>query len=92
LTIEQVLAWADAHHERTGSWPTRQSGPVIGAPGETWVNVNQALVKGLRGLARSSLPLLLAEHRGTPCRRKLSPLTVRQVVAWARAYRRRTGK
>src|SRR5205823_3864337 len=22
LTIEQILAWADAHHQRTGRWPT----------------------------------------------------------------------
>ncbi len=22
LTVEQILAWADAHHERTGEWPT----------------------------------------------------------------------
>jgi hypothetical protein len=21
LTVEQILAWADAHHARTGEWP-----------------------------------------------------------------------
>jgi hypothetical protein len=27
LTVEQILAWADAHKARTGTWPTRRSGP-----------------------------------------------------------------
>jgi hypothetical protein len=92
LTVDQVLAWADAHHACTGQWPTRRSGPVIGAPGETWANVNQALAKGLRGLPRSSLACLLADYRGVRYRWKGSRLTVQQVVAWARAHRRRTGK
>jgi hypothetical protein len=50
-----------------------------------------ALGKGLRGLPPSSLHRLLSEHRGAPYRWKTSRLTVRQVLAWARAYRRRTG-
>jgi hypothetical protein len=68
LTVEQVLTWANAHQARTGAWPTRLSGPVIGAQAETWANVNQALEKGLRGLPPSSLYRLLAEHRGAPYR------------------------
>jgi hypothetical protein len=36
LTVEQILAWADAHHERTGEWPKSTSGAVADAPGETW--------------------------------------------------------
>ena len=32
LTLKQILTWADAHHRRTGNWPSRDSGPVrIGA-------------------------------------------------------------
>jgi hypothetical protein len=92
LTVEQILAWADAHKARTGTWPTRRSGPVAEDPGESWANVNQALEKGLRGLPKGSLHRLLAQHRGVPSRRKAAPLTVRQVLTWARAYRGRTGK
>src|SRR5262249_14050324 len=36
LSEEQILAWADAHHARTGKWPTILSGPVPEAPGDTW--------------------------------------------------------
>src|SRR5262249_16467744 len=43
LTLKQVLAWADAHHRRTGLWPTDKAGPVIGTQGETWKGVAMAL-------------------------------------------------
>src|SRR5262249_37900374 len=36
LTIEQVLAWADAHHAAHGRWPSVISGPIPDAPGENW--------------------------------------------------------
>src|SRR6516164_5607657 len=35
FTVPQILVWADLHHARTGRWPTRHSGPVAEAPGET---------------------------------------------------------
>jgi hypothetical protein len=50
LTVAETLAWADSHRARTGRWPSCTDTQVHGAPGETWVNVNQALLKGLRGL------------------------------------------
>src|ERR1043165_4492121 len=28
LTTRQILAWCDEHHERTGRWPTSESGRV----------------------------------------------------------------
>jgi hypothetical protein len=49
LRARQVLAWADAHHARTGRWPNHASGPAAGAPGETWRAVHLALVQALRG-------------------------------------------
>src|SRR5262249_31947793 len=36
LTEAQILAWADAHYQRTGRWPRRTDGPIPDAPGETW--------------------------------------------------------
>ncbi len=50
LTEEQILAWADEHHGRTGQWPRRTSGDIAQAPGETWLAVQSALDKGGRGL------------------------------------------
>jgi hypothetical protein len=63
LTVAQILRWADAHHERTGTWPAAGSGPVREAPGLTWLAVNGALSKGLRGLpGGDSLAQLLMRH------------------------------
>jgi hypothetical protein len=93
LSGDQILAWADAHHERTGQWPTRNSGPVADAPGETWANVDQALVKGLRGLPPgSSLARLLAEHCGVRNIQALPPLSIQGILEWANAHRERTGQ
>ena len=67
LTVDQVLAWADAHRAATGRWPTHTSGPVDGAPGEKWINLDVALRHGRRGLPRGkSLSRLIAKHRGVP--------------------------
>lgn len=75
LHIPTILQWMDAHRRRTGRWPHRDSGPVIGARGETWCGVDQALKKGHRGLpGGSSVGKLLASARGVRnrslCRRK----------------------
>jgi hypothetical protein len=65
LTTAAILAWADAHHARTGSWPVTKSGPVIEAPAENWMALNAALRVGVRGLpGGDSLPHLLKRHRG----------------------------
>jgi hypothetical protein len=66
LTVEQVLAWADAYRAATGRWPTNTSGPVAGVKGEKWVNLDAALRIGRRGLpSGKSLTRLITEHRGT---------------------------
>jgi hypothetical protein len=92
LTEGQILAWADAHLESTTEWPNNSSGPVVDAPGEVWKNVDAALRQGLRGLpGGSSLPQLLAAHRGVRNQKKLPSLTVEQILAWAEAHHARTG-
>ncbi len=92
LSIFRILAWADAHRERTGQWPQVYSGPVWDAPGEKWRNLDNALRYGLRGLpGRSSLAQLLAEWRGLRNTQDLPPLTDAQILAWAEAHYRRTG-
>jgi hypothetical protein len=93
LTEEQILAWADAHHEQTGEWPTSDGGPIAAAPGETWTAVDQALRKGTRSLPRgSSLVRLLEAHRGARNRKNLPRLTEEQILQWADAYHARTGR
>jgi hypothetical protein len=48
--VEQVTTWASDFHEATGRWPRRTSGAVAGVPGEKWVNIDEALRHGRRGL------------------------------------------
>ena len=88
LTIPQILAWADAHHTRTGRWPTSKSGPVCVGSGENWSRIDSALRYGRCGLsAGSSLRTLLGEQRGFRPR-----LTLELILAWADAHRERTGE
>jgi len=71
LTQQQVLAWADAHHARTGQWPSRKSGVVVGSNGDTWACIDRALMNGQRGLAAGqSLFRLLKKHRGLKLERR----------------------
>jgi hypothetical protein len=93
LSYALILKWAEAHHRRTGEWPRRDSGSIPGSAGENWKAVHAALVLGRRGLpGGSSLVRLLAKHHGVRNPKQLPSLTVRQVLAWARAHRRRTGE
>ncbi|MEX0714654.1 MAG: hypothetical protein WD278_20115, partial [Pirellulales bacterium] len=63
LSIEQILAWADAYFERSGRWPNTTSGPVAELPGVTWNAIHKRLVKGRLGLpGGSSLRRLLETH------------------------------
>jgi hypothetical protein len=93
LTPAQILTWADIHQRRAGSWPRRDSGPVAGAPGETWSGINTALSRGLRHLpGGSTLADLLAAERGHRNRKNLPRLRRRQILAWAEAHHNRTGR
>src|SRR5438094_260930 len=79
--IDQVLAWADAHHAATGCWPKTSSGAVQDAEGETWSAINAALIQGGRGLKPGrSLAGLLVKHRGTRNLQCLPPLSETQIL------------
>jgi hypothetical protein len=58
LTVETILAWADAHYARTGTWPkirTADAGSL--PPGDSWHAIDQALRQGWGGLpGGDSLP------------------------------------
>ncbi len=93
LTLEIILAWVDAHHVRTGEWPSYYSGPIVEAPGETWLGIHKALVDGRRGLpGRSSLARLLVEQRGVRNVLSLPDLSSEQILKWADAFHEQTGK
>ena len=92
LSIPQILAWADTHHERTGRWPSIASVPIADAPDETWAAVNLALHRGLRGLkGGSSLARLLAEQRGVQKAARCRPFRISDILMWADAYHARHG-
>ena len=87
-----ILRSARAHRRRTGHWPTRNSGPITEAPGETWSAVNAALTSGCRGLpAGWTLAGLLAAPQPVPPDSTRRRFTVRHILAWADAYHTRTG-
>jgi hypothetical protein len=93
LTEEQILIWADGHHRRTGRWPNLNSGPIVGARGESWLNVDYDLRDGFRGLpGGSSLARLLDAERGVRNRKNAPRLTVKQILAWADSHRRQMNR
>src|SRR6516164_9490224 len=83
ITAAQILAWADAHHRRTGRWPVMVTGPVTTGPlGLTWRGLDNALRLGFRGLeGGSSLARLLAEHRHVRNLSQLLRLSQQQILA-----------
>jgi hypothetical protein len=92
LTIAQILAWADDYKRRIGRWPRHSSGRIR-PHDETWLGINADLARGHRGLpGGSSLAHLLSVRRGVRSLRHLPPLDERQIVRWARAHFKRTGK
>jgi len=92
LTVELILAWADDHHARTGSWPTVYCGEVLAAPNEKWPNIDQCLRVGFRGLSGGdTLCQLLVRERGHRSATSPPNLTEDQIVSWAVAYRQKTG-
>jgi hypothetical protein len=69
LSVEEIIAWAEAHYRRTGQWPTAASRVVEDAPVEnpkplTWRKIDNALREGFRGLpGQDSLSRLLRRHQ-----------------------------
>ncbi len=68
LTVDRILGWADAHHERTNRWPSRKSGVIFGAQGGvTWGAIDSRLRLGGRGLkGGATLARLLDDNRRHP--------------------------
>lgn len=93
LRLESILRWADEHRKRTGAFPIETSGRIAAQPDELWKYVDHALRIGLRGLpGGSSLPRLLAEHRGYRNRKGVPPYSIAKILRWADSHQRRTGR
>ncbi len=69
LSVTDILRWADAFHVRYGLWPTRDSGAVDDAAGETWGALDRALRTGRRGLPGGETLSALLDR----CRRRVGP-------------------
>jgi hypothetical protein len=88
LSVNQILTWVAKHHERTGRWPSGQSGPVEGVPGETWCAIDMARQQSGRGLdEKTTLAQFIARHFGID--RRQPRLSVKKVLALADAHYRR---
>lgn len=93
LTVREILRWADAHHRRTGKWPSRFSGRVVGVRGESWTAIDEVLKRGRRGLpAGLTVARLLALNGRKPFNIKGTLLSEKQIRIWAREHHRRTGR
>jgi hypothetical protein len=93
LTVEKILAWAEAYRELTGRRPNGHSEAIPEMAEETWAAIDTALIHGYRGLRGGlSLVELLNRHWSEMPRSDKPPLSVAQILAWAEAHYRRTGK
>jgi hypothetical protein len=93
VTVPKILAWVDAFHQRTSKWPQVRSGTIEDPSSETWKEMDRALRQGGRSLpGGSSLARLLAQERGVRNRASLPRLTIAEILRWADAHHRQTGK
>ncbi|HVA49834.1 MAG TPA: hypothetical protein VNH11_25935 [Pirellulales bacterium] len=93
FTVKQILAWADAHFERHGRWPTQTSGKIPQSPGDSWGIIDIALRRAARGLpAGWSLGKLWARYRGARNIHSIARFSAAQLLRWADAHHRRTGQ
>lgn len=92
LSISQILDWADAHHARTGRWPTGHCGPITEAQDETWTGIEMALSHGQRGFpGGNSIARVLAQYRGIRTAATRPKLTHDLILELADAHHGRTG-
>jgi superfamily II DNA or RNA helicase len=92
LSVRRVLEWVNEHKARFGTFPTIHDNRAP-ALGESWLAINAALERGSRGLpGGSSLPKLLAEHRGVTRGIHRPRLKLATIVGWARSHHKATGQ
>ena len=101
LSIEQVVRWMQAHTSSCRRYPTKRSGAIDGAPGETWAGLDSALRFGQRGLPGGQSVAKLRNEliKGgrlpaePPSRRMYAaPLSLEQIAVWMQAYVNKHGR
>jgi hypothetical protein len=92
LTVQLILAWADAHHAAHGVWPGALSGSVEACLSESWFRVDCSLRLGFRGLpGGDTLAKVLHRERAARSKFQQPPLTEEMILTWARAHHARHG-
>jgi hypothetical protein len=82
-----ILEWAEKHYERTGKWPTHNSGKIPEVPGETWAKVRKALMNGYRGLkGGSSIEKLLWTKRQVRGQHAGNQLTYKIIIEYVMTH------
>ena len=94
LTIDQILAWADAHYQRHGAWPrSAMFDSVPESPRDNWNSIHAALIRGSRGLpSGSSLARILQQYRNKRNPKGLPPFSTEQILKWAIEFRGSVGR
>jgi len=87
LTEEQIVGWMDRHFVATGKWPTQRSGKVLGAKHDKWLDIDNALASGSRGLpGNSSIATLREKYRKVRNTASVPDLTEEKILEWADEY------
>ena len=93
LTEKMIIQYAEKHYERSGVWPTRNSGPVPGTKGDTWRKIDTAMRNGHRSLTKgNSLARLLMREKGVRNCSDLPRLTLKMIREHAKKHWEITGQ
>ncbi|MBW2187231.1 MAG: hypothetical protein JRG71_12795 [Deltaproteobacteria bacterium] len=92
LTVATIIDYADDHHEKTGTWPTKKSGKVLANNDETWGGIDKSLHEGFRTLpSGTTLAAILSEHRGVRSRKHTPSLSIQAILERADAHKQKYG-
>lgn len=87
-TIEQVKGWVEEYYNRTGKYPSCESGDIIEAD-TTWSKIDKYFIRKSRGLVDYDS---LSDFIDKEFNRQKTIYTIQQVKSWVEEYYNRTGK
>jgi hypothetical protein len=92
LSEEQIVAWAQEYQATHGHLPRATTTEIDGTNGETWLGIDLALRRGLRGLSGNlSLARLLKAKLGSAEQPAGGRLNLEQILRWADYHQEQTG-
>jgi len=92
-SVQQILAWADAHHQRTGRWPSPKGKRTLAGNGWSWAAIDHIIQRrgcGIDGVR--TLVQLLQLRRGARNLKRLERLSQAKILRWADEFYHRTGR